>query len=223
MGRFARVLRNQVCPLLAVGVVISCAGIVGITEPELDPESRGGQGNASGGGASANAGAGGEDGEETPAALCARYCAAVMTNCRNEFRVYESLAVCTGVCEQLPVGERGETTGNSVRCRLFHANQVNLIGEESLECPAAGPGGNGICGSNCESFCHLEQQLCPDALTEDCDTLCPKLTDLQTFNSSIQTGSTLQCRLYHVTAATQNAALHCPHTAGQGSPPPCPP
>jgi hypothetical protein len=37
------------------------------------------------------------------------------------------------------------------------------------------------------------------------------MKDLMDYDTSQQRGDTLQCRIFHVCAATQNAASHCPH------------
>jgi hypothetical protein len=57
---------------------------------------------------------------------------------------------------------------------------------------------------------------------EDCGDV-PDLSqppDNLRFNASIDEGDSLQCRLYHVSAATLDPVLHCPHAGGA---PPCAP
>jgi hypothetical protein len=43
-------------------------------------------------------------------------------------------------------------------------------------------------------------------LTEEDETL--------TYSTAIQDGDSVQCRLYHVTAATLDSRTHCSHAAG---------
>jgi hypothetical protein len=101
-----------------------------------------------------------------------------------------------------------------VQCRLFHAGQVEVVGEAQTECPAAGPGGQGACGENCAGYCTLLEPLCPEEFDTNCATECKALPDLGTYNSTLSAGPTVQCRLYHVSAATQDADFHCPHAGG---------
>jgi hypothetical protein len=209
---------------LSVAMLASCASLVGIEDAHLDPESvGGGAGTGSGGRASQTGGGSGTgdageggDGSDPTATLCARYCGTVMKNCQGPVQVYESLAVCLRVCQALEPGTPEDKTGNTVGCRLFHAKQIELIGEEASECPAAGPGGDGVCGTNCQGYCSLMQNLCPPELGVECAATCPAVPDIGGYDSSETSGLTLQCRLYHVSAATLDPAFHCPHAAGAG-------
>lgn len=209
---------------LSVALLVSCASLVGIEDARLAPELRGGAGAISGGASSGGisgvpaAGQGGAagDGGDPTLTLCARYCSTVMENCTGPVQVYESFAVCQRACQVLDPGTPDDRTGNTIGCRFFHAKQIELIGEEETECPAAGPGGDGVCGPNCAGYCSLLQGLCPPALGVECRATCPELTDLGGFNASQTSGLTLQCRLYHVSAATLDPALHCPHAVGAG-------
>lgn len=207
---------------LTLALLASCASLVGIEDAKLDPEA--GSGGAGTGGQTAqsggisgvtDAGQGGDGGDPT-LPLCVRYCNAVMKNCTGLAQVYESAAVCLRVCQTLDPGTPDDRSGNTIGCRFFHAKQIELVGEEATECPAAGPGGDGVCGTNCQGYCTLLQGLCPPALGVECRATCPELTDLGGFDSSKTSGQTLQCRLYHVSAATLDPAFHCPHAAGAG-------
>jgi hypothetical protein len=211
---------------LSFSLLVSCASLVGIEEARLDPETvRGGASSTSGGASSGGqsggitgvpeAGQGGEEGDPK-ALLCGRYCNAVMQNCTGAVQVYESLAVCLRVCQALEPGTPEDRSGNTIGCRFFHAKQIELLGEEATECPAAGPGGDGVCGENCAGYCTLLQGLCPPALGVECRATCPELVDLGGYDSSKTSGLTLQCRLYHVSAATLDPTFHCPHAAGAG-------
>jgi hypothetical protein len=206
--------------LLSAGFALSCASLIGIEDASLDPKGQGGAGAV--GGTTSGAGTGPTDagqggGEGDPVlSQCARYCDAVMKNCTGPVQVYESPQVCKEVCLQLPPGTPGDRSGNTVACRLFHATQIELIGEEASECPAAGPGGDGVCGENCDGFCTLIRGLCPAALSVECEASCPAIPDQGGYNSSVMGGLSLQCRLYHVSAASLDADFHCPHAAGVG-------
>lgn len=181
----------------------------------------GGQGTAGAGGeagGTGEAGSGGEGGGGT-FDLCPTYCETVMRNCTAPFQVYTSVEVCLRACAVLPQGRPGTETGNSVACRLSHAEHIELIGEAGTQCPIAGPGGDGVCGDNCDGFCTLRQGICDAGLDlRACDTECGALVDLGGYTTSQDSGGSVQCRLYHVSAATFGTAVHCPHAAGA---PPC--
>lgn len=194
----------------------------------------GGDGNAGEGGVAGaagavqTAGAAGAPPEQDQEALCADYCDAVMAHCVDEYQVYTSPERCLAVCLNLELGDSGDTSGNTLSCRLTEAY---LAAEESPEthCPAAGPGGDDVCGSNCEGFCGLMAVSCPTEFAEVyesepvlCETACnDNWDDLGGYNSSISTGPTVQCLLWHVSAAADVGGIHCTeHSIGIG---PCDP
>jgi hypothetical protein len=139
---------------------------------------------------------------------CAAYCDAIQSKCVGEDAVYQSEDECLAVCARIPLGHVGDETGNTVYCRL------DLLQAGAFEvgpgCPAAGPGGNGVCGSNCESFCTLRERACSSVDTNDPDVLhpgfcaasCPGLADTGTFSLATAADTdTLQCRFTHLSRA----------------------
>ena len=193
--------------IIAALFSLGCAKIAGIDEPPSDP---------------GNSGA-------TP--LCNTYCDTVISACPDPAYVYASRDMCLGVCHKLELagktGSESDQSGDTIYCRLFYANQALTTGETST-CAEAGPGGNGICGTNCEAYCILMQQTCPDQFKDsqlfgnslsNCITQCGALPTLDAgFNADQQSGNTINCRLYHVSAASANPdapATHCPHASGK--------
>lgn len=210
-GRLARSSRQRLW--LAALSLMACAQVVGIEDADLDPEltaDQAGAGGEAGGSAGGEAG-GGAGGEPS---LCESFCDLVQETCQDEFQVYESVASCLAVCGFLPEGEPDDASGNSVYCRMHSAALIHDIGEPEFHCPAAGPGGNGLCGDNCEGFCTIMEGACPDFYTDrdECTADCPE--DLGGFDISQRAGDTMQCRLYHVSAATLGPTTHCPHARG---------
>ncbi len=229
-----------------------CAGILGIEDAECDasfaPECRGipsagsggsaasgaggltsNGGNGSGNGGSGGGGMGGTSGAggSPPLSLCEQYCNRVETSCVDAIRQYASRESCLAVCALLDPGEPGVVTGNTVRCRLNQAQFASSTGEPGMYCFAAGPGGAGICGEDCEGYCTLMSAKCTQLGTySECLEDCEDVPDLSQppenlrFNANIDEGDSLQCRLYHVSAATLDPVLHCPHAGGA---PPCAP
>jgi hypothetical protein len=126
------------------------------------------------------------------------------------------MGTCLAVCATIPLGTAADTSGNTVGCRASRANAA--AANPTAQCPQAGPGGAGTCGSNCQGFCQIVVASCTGANQQyassaACMTACAGFTDNVAFNASVQTGNTLACRLYHSTETTQDPATHCPHTA----------
>lgn len=149
-----------------------------------------------------------------PSAACDKYCTTVMENCTGEFAVYKTREICLDVCKNLDPGD-SEASGNTLACRQVEAQTAKL---EKASCANAGPGGNGICGTDCEAWCGLLEKACPDDfddLAGDCEGRCAALADDASFNVGAQyySGDTLQCRLIHVGAALSAPAGHCKHAA----------
>jgi hypothetical protein len=178
---------------------------------------------AGAGGGVASAGSGGSGGAAPiEAPLCDRYCETVATACTGANEQFASLDACLAVCERLDPGSPGDVAGNTVECRLARAQLAERTGEASNYCSSAGPGGGGACGEDCEGYCTLMAETCPSALGtfEACLPVCADVPDLSgppsnvVYNTSVQDGNSLQCRLFHVTAATLDPIAHCVHAAG---------
>ena len=112
----------------------------------------------------------------------------------------------------------GAASGNTVACRQRNAELASETGEPAAHCPAAGPGGDGICGPDCLGFCTLLAEYCTQLMSftvAECVQACVDVPVLaEPYNVNIQSGDSLQCRLYHVSAASLDPATHCVHAAG---------
>jgi hypothetical protein len=149
-----------------------------------------------------------------------------MASCTAAFAVYSTRDACLAVCAHLPAGEDGDQSGNSIQCRKRSAELAPT--EPSFYCPAAGPGGNGICGNNCDGLCALATAVCTGASAqwpdlETCLNDCATLPDLGTYSTDssfeMYEGPHVQCRLVHASsAATADTDAHCKHVGGA---PPC--
>ena len=112
-------------------------------------------------------------------------------------------------------GFRATEAGNSVQCRLNSARVREFPGERRTACPAAGPGGDGVCGSNCDGYCQLMLAECPGSFdAASCVQSCAATSDPGGFDTSRIEGDSVQCRLYHLQAASVSPRNHCPHAAG---------
>jgi hypothetical protein len=150
---------------------------------------------------------------------CSAYCTAIQSKCSGDEAVYQNEGECRAVCEQMPLGHVGDESGNTVYCRLDLLQSGAFEG--GPDCPAVGPGGNGVCGTNCDAFCSLRERACgaidpndPDVSRPGfCEASCPGLADSGTFSVSTAANTdTLQCRLTHLSRAlgTSSAALGAP-------------
>lgn len=158
-------------------------------------------------------GSGGGDSAE-----CVAYCAAIAGNCTGAETQFGSTENCLGVCAVLPPGTPGEMGGNTVGCRTYHAGAAAM--DPTTHCVHAGPGGAGVCGGNCESFCTIAAAICPEAWADigSCETACGTFAPEEKYDATDVAGNNFACRLYHLTAATGDPVTHCPHIKGDSAP-----
>jgi hypothetical protein len=258
MSRFTRILGLALL-LGSVGSALgACQAIAGIHDRDSSAvggsAGSGGSGGTAGDSASAgdnssagdnasagdNSSAGAAGGETGPSPKCQDYCTKIGNLCTTPNSAYADITTCLGICRLFPPGEAIEKTGNTLACRLNQLNNQLITGEPSTladTCANAGPGGAGVCGSNCESYCQLYQAACqedqpqlegtPQYDATQCKAACEGLRDTGSFDTdSNYTGDTLQCRLVHTSAATVNPKEHCAHAQlqaqGQAMPAPGP-
>lgn len=182
---------------LAALTASACQNLIGLEERHLDPVTTDGGG----------------DGGAPPSAQCVEYCDTVLANCTGPLAVYSSRETCLGVCRLLPAGDALEPVGNTVACRLKQAENAGSF-EPDLACPAAGPGGAGTCGDDCDAYCGLLEQICPTEFAQvpGCKQHCLLLPDAQRFDVvKDHDGDTRQCRLVHVSSASVLPSPHCEH------------
>ena len=197
-------MRRPLFALVALAFsVTACDAILGIEDAQLDPL----LGNGGGGGAA-------------PGNLCEEYCATITDNCTGDDRQYSSEENCNQVCPNLSGFNNADTIGDTVGCRLENAQQAGTLGPD--ECPTAGPGSEGQCGDVCTTFCLLFEKACgtdPDlfdyANQAACRQDCANFPDGGPFNVTLDAGDSIDCRLYHVSQAFEDAGFHCEHAAGQ--------
>jgi hypothetical protein len=165
-----------------------------------------------------------KDFDKPPAsAQCKEYCATVMDACTGDDAQYTTEEICLGVCAQLDPGDDEDTHNNTVACRLFYANDAK---REHASCAAAGPGGDGVCGTDCEAYCQLFPAVCPNDFkygsTKECLKFCNTLPTHTGLNVAIDhDGDTVECRLVHTSSATTKPVEHCPHAQIPPSRPYC--
>jgi len=77
------------------------------------------------------------------APTCADYCTEYLANCTADLNLYKDEADCLDQCSHWYPGTAADTAGDTVGCRLYHA-EVALTDDET-HCPHAGPGGADVC------------------------------------------------------------------------------
>ncbi len=92
------------------------------------------------------------------AQTCANYCALIGANCTAANAMYGGAAECMASCMHFPAGTAADMSGNTLGCRIYHADAAAT--NASLHCRHAGPGGDGACGMNCEGFCAVALGSC---------------------------------------------------------------
>lgn len=144
---------------------------------------------------------------------CADYCSTIMANCTGANAQWVDAGTCMTACASFAAGTLADTSGNTLGCRLYHAGAAAGAGA-AVHCEHAGPLGGGQCGaSECEGFCDIATDTCPNQWqTATCATQCALIANNEPFDTADTSGNSLACRMYHLEAAVTNAAVHCAHT-----------
>ena len=164
----------------------------------------------------------GDDGGSTGELSCSSYCTAITANCTGANGQYAGANECMSTCAQFPVGDADDMAGNTLGCRTYHAGAA--ASGPDVHCRHAGPGGDNVCGANCEGFCKLVLGACTGANQQyggdmgACMTACGGFAPTPPYSSNETSGDTFACRLYHATAASRDPATHCGHTAAVSGP-----
>ena len=148
---------------------------------------------------------------------CQDYCTAIQANCTAALQQYANMQNCLDSCANFMVGALSDTSGNTVGCRLYHAQQ-SAGGGASTHCRHAGPGGGGMCGPTiCAGFCAIAPNECPTQWPAGtCSTACAAENVAGNY-STASAGDSIECRLYHLTMAATDPGGHCGHTTPQNS------
>ncbi len=150
---------------------------------------------------------------------CSAYCAVMSDACTGEFAQYIDQSECIRACATggWTAGSFDDTRGNTIGCRIYHANAAFEEGA-NIHCPHAGYTGGNICGTWCEVYCDMSLAICVDDNAafsdfEDCLASCEAIAVDGTIGDV--DGDTIQCRMYHMTVAAisdSSADIHCGHS-----------
>lgn len=166
---------------------------------------------------------------------CATYCTHLQADCTGA-NAQISMANCMGTCAAFPPGTQADTSGNTLGCRNYHLQNIEVRGmSAATHCPHAGPIGSlaadatAVCGTSaCDDFCAMQTKVCgTDAAPVTgvtnrytdlaaCKTACMGFTKTPEASPTVTSGNTFACRVYHLTnaAAATGTGIntHCGHT-----------
>lgn len=167
-----------------------------------------------GGSGTGTTGTGGGGGGAATGPTCEEYCTTIQANCTTVNQQYTTKENCLSACKAVPVGKTGDTSGNTLGCRVYHAGAAKM--DAAMHCPHAGPGGDGVCGATCDGYCQIAEMYCTDASkakvytdAADCQTDCKAHKDDVRYTTAVDAGDHVACLLYHVQEASTAPADHC--------------
>jgi hypothetical protein len=127
-----------------------------------------------------------------------------------------------GYCGSVyPQGTADDVGGNTLGCRIYHADVASKE-DPQIHCAHAGPLGGGVCGGQCENYCALAELHCTDDKSlypsnEECMTACGEFNNDGAFGVENVDEDTLQCRFFYLAAAGAFApAQNCAKAAADG-------
>lgn len=153
------------------------------------------------------------DGVCVDATLCDTYCDTVMMNCTGGNAQFESRDSCLAFCIELEEGAEGDSSGNTVNCRLYHGGDPSAL-DPDFHCAHAGREGGQVCIDDppnpCNRFCANVIESCTGDFAvydgvDDCLTACEGYSQEGNFGDS--SGDTLQCRDRHAQLAFDDPVL----------------
>jgi hypothetical protein len=168
------------------------------------------------------------------------YCDTIQAACTGDNQQYPNVNQCLATAAGFPMGTSStEMTGDTLGCRIYHAQNAMITGDVATHCPHAGPAGEkvnaatGQCSINpCDAFCSLSVAVCgtnadPKVANHyvskaECMTACAGFEKTTAFKAPAMNGNTMACKVFHLTNAAlykngtpadpANHNLHCGHT-----------
>jgi hypothetical protein len=145
---------------------------------------------------------------------CGAYCTESLATCTGDNQQYSSQAACLSACSALPTGMAGDTTGDSLTCRMYHLGEIETSQDATAHCSHTGPGGEALCGENCEGYCDIVQSYCTAEARvyqdrADCLTTCQAVPDDVAYRTGVQSGPHVACLLFHAQRTTTDGTEVC--------------
>jgi hypothetical protein len=152
-----------------------------------------------------------------------------------------------GTCAAFPLGAQTDTSGNTLGCRNYHLQNIEVRNmPAATHCSHTGPIGGlaaaatAVCAgpaptnTPCDNFCAADTKICGTnaapvtgvanryADTAACLTACTAFIKTPEASPTVTTGATFACRIYHLTNAAAQATpagvnTHCGHTLEIGN------
>ena len=148
---------------------------------------------------------------------CQDYCTAITANCTGSNTQFTGMDQCLNSCKAYPVGAAGDKSGNTLGCRAYHAGAAKA--DATTHCVHSGPGGAGVCGTNCDGYCQIAMMYCTAAnqaavyaTLADCKTACaafPDTAKLDVTNTTLQDQKQVACLVYHAQEGSVAPKDHC--------------
>ncbi|HVZ74616.1 MAG TPA: hypothetical protein VHJ20_19675 [Polyangia bacterium] len=152
---------------------------------------------------------------------CAAYCTTIMAACTGSNQQYSGMDDCLNSCKAFPVGTAADTSDDTLGCRATHAGVAAQSAAMALaHCAQAGPGGDGVCGTDCGGYCDIVMTYCTvdnsadiyqtrqDCL-DDCATRDPSVKYTAGDPGRTDFGNTVGCVLYHAQMGSSAPEEHC--------------
>jgi hypothetical protein len=169
---------------------------------------------------------------------CEHFCDVALNSCPadGENAIYKDRAQCLDACSYFPEGAQGAKSGNSLTCRLHHANLARDAPQ--THCSHASATGGGVCGDACAHYCNRVTKSCNSATIGADNTFFATDAECMTYCSSndfkgdtpavgstiyeneleVTVGDSVACRTYHAgVASSQDPVLHCSHASPKGA------
>lgn len=96
-----------------------------------------GSGGAGVAGDASDGEAGGSSEPLTQAELCEKFCTDEFDICTGDLQQYDTLEDCAADCNQFARGTVGDTSGDTLDCRIYHLNAAATI-STATHCPHTG-------------------------------------------------------------------------------------
>jgi hypothetical protein len=170
------------------------------------------------------------------------YCDTIQATCTGTVQQYPNATQCLATAAAFTMGASStEMTGDTLGCRIYHAQNAMITMDTATHCPHAGPIGakvdaaTGQCGATpCDDFCALDTKLCgTDAAPvtgvtnryttlQACKDACALFNKTPQFSTAVTSGSSFACRVFHLTNVALYTSMnmanlvntHCGHTLG---------
>jgi len=145
---------------------------------------------------------------------CENYCHIIGQTCTGAHAQFSAPSECPVFCESIRNGTVTDTAANSIECIIYHALAASVLNDPTTHCPHASPSGGNTCGSWCDVYCELVDRICvgTEKIFDNdtaCHWQCPKYSNTAT--PGVDTGDSVQCRIYHLGEGHDDPAESCSH------------